>query len=64
MSAYTEASERFSRAAAAEQAAWHVKAEADARWDEARAEMDEAFRVIQRFTVDPEYDPSRKPVAA
>ena len=47
MSAYTEASERFSRAVDAEQAAWHAKAEAEARWDEARAEMDEAFRVIQ-----------------
>ena len=28
------------------------------------AERDEAARVLERFAIDPEYDPSRKQVAA
>lgn len=55
MSAYQEARQRRERAVDAHLAALADKAEADIRFAETGAELDEAARELRRFEIDPEY---------
>ena len=64
MSAYQEARERHERAVDSLRAAQKDRDEAEAYLIKAEAEWAGATRELRKFEIDPEYDPSRKQVAA
>lgn len=64
MSAYTEALRRHEQAADSLRAAQKDRDEAEAYLTKAQAEWAVATRELRKFEIDPEYDPSRKLVAA